>query len=91
MYPLDLPWCVSEGMATRVSWREQRTNRIRLLLITWLALALNVTNATSESLNAKIQWLKRTACGFRNRERFRNAIYFHCGGLDMYPRVKESP
>jgi len=49
------------------------------------AVALNVTNATSESLNAKIQWLKRTACGFRNRERFRNAIYFHCGGLDLYP------
>ena len=23
--------------------------------------------------------------GFRNRERFRNAIYFHCGGLDLDP------
>ena len=22
---------------------------------------------------------------FRNRERFRNAIYFHLGGLDLYP------
>jgi transposase len=49
------------------------------------AVVLNVTNATTESLNAKIQWVKRTACGFRNRERFRNAIYFHCGGLDLYP------
>lgn len=45
-----------------------------------------VTNATSESLNAKIQWVKKNACGFRNRERFRNAILFHCGGLDLYPR-----
>jgi transposase len=27
------------------------------------------------------------ACGFRNRERFRNAIYFHLGGLDLYPRL----
>jgi len=26
------------------------------------------------------------ACGYRNRERFRNAILFHLGGLDLYPR-----
>jgi transposase len=45
----------------------------------------NVTNATSESLNAKIQWVKKNACGFRNRDRFRTAILFHCGGLDLYP------
>jgi transposase len=25
------------------------------------------------------------ACGYRNRDRFRNAIYFHLGGLDLYP------
>jgi hypothetical protein len=31
------------------------------------------------------QWLKYKARGFRNRERFRNAIYFHLGGLDLYP------
>jgi len=45
----------------------------------------NVTNALSEGLNSKIQWIKRKACGYRNRERFRNAIYFHLGGLDLYP------
>lgn len=50
------------------------------------AIVRQVTNATSESLNARIQWLKKSACGFRNRERFRNAILFHCGGLDLYPR-----
>lgn len=49
------------------------------------AIVLRVTNARAESLNAKIQWIKDTACGFRNRERFRNAIYFHCGKLDLYP------
>jgi transposase len=48
-------------------------------------IVLNVTNAGSESVNAKIQKVKRLACGFRNRERFRTAIYFHCGGLDLYP------
>jgi transposase len=44
-----------------------------------------ITNAQSESLNSKIQWIKYTARGFRSREGFRNAIYFHCGGLDLYP------
>src|SRR5438477_1882737 len=43
------------------------------------AVVSGVTNAMAESVNAKIQWIKRLACGYRNRERFRNAIYFHCG------------
>ena len=50
------------------------------------AVVLGVTNARSEGINAKIQWIKYTARGFRNRKRFRNAIYFHLGGLDLYPR-----
>jgi transposase len=25
------------------------------------------------------------ACGFRNREHYKTAIYFHCGGLNLYP------
>jgi transposase len=49
------------------------------------AIVLQATNAASESINSKIQKVKRMACGFRNRERFRNAIYFHLGGLDLYP------
>lgn len=44
-----------------------------------------ITNAMSEGLNAKIQWIKYTARGFRNRENFKTAIYFHCGALDLYP------
>jgi transposase len=44
-----------------------------------------ITNAGSESLNAKIQWVKYTARGFRNQQNFINAIYFHCGGLDLAP------
>lgn len=48
---------------------------------------LGVTNARAESLNSKVQKVKRMACGFRNRRRFRNAIYFHLGGLDMAPQL----
>jgi transposase len=44
-----------------------------------------ITNAVSESLNSKIQWVKYTARGFRNFKNFTTAIYFHCGGLDLVP------
>jgi hypothetical protein len=33
----------------------------------------------------RVQWVKATARGFRNQQNFINAIYFHCGGLDMAP------
>ena len=49
------------------------------------AVLTKVTNARSEATNTKIQWIQRLGCGYRNRERFRNAIYFHLGGLDLYP------
>jgi transposase len=46
-----------------------------------------ITNAVTEGLNAKIQWIKYGARGFRNREAFKTAILFHCGGLDLEPRL----
>ena len=45
-----------------------------------------VTNAVAEGLNSKIMAIKRRACGYRNPEHFKTAIYFFCGGLDLYPR-----
>ena len=44
-----------------------------------------ITNAVSEGLNSKIQWVKSTARGFRNFDNFTTAIYFHCGKLDLKP------
>ena len=44
-----------------------------------------ITNALSEGLNAKIQWVKYTARGFRNVDNLIRAIYFHCGGLELAP------
>lgn len=49
------------------------------------AVTSRVTNAMAESLNARIQEVKRRSCGFRSRSRFTNAIYFHLGGLDLHP------
>jgi transposase len=44
-----------------------------------------ITNAVAEGLNSKIMSIKRRAGGFRNGENFKTAIYFHCGGLSLYP------
>lgn len=44
-----------------------------------------ITNAGLEAVNATIQWVKKTARGFRNVQHFKTAIYFQCGGLDLYP------
>ena len=47
------------------------------------AIRLKANNSMAESMNSGIQRIKRMACGFRNRERFRMAILFHFGGLDL--------
>lgn len=47
--------------------------------------AHGITNAVSEGINSAIQTIKKRAGGYRNVENFKTAIYFHCGGLDLYP------
>ena len=49
------------------------------------AIIAQVSNAAAEARNGRIQWIKKKACGFRNRKRFRMAILFHLGGLDLMP------
>jgi transposase len=49
------------------------------------SIILKVSNSRSEAKNSGIQKVKSRACGFRNRERFRRAILFHFGGLDLLP------
>ena len=44
-----------------------------------------ITNAMSEGINSKIETLWKAACGYRNKQRFRTAILFHLGGLDLAP------
>jgi len=80
-----------------MAWRAQATHsRLRPMaevaklirrhlpnILTYLR--YGITNAGLEAVNAVIQWVKKTARGFRNPEHFKIAIYFHCGGLDLYP------
>jgi len=44
-----------------------------------------ITNAVAEGLNSKIATVQKRACGYRNPNNFKIAVYFHCGGLNLYP------
>ena len=54
------------------------------------AIIAKASNAIAESKNVRIQRIKKMACGFRNRERFKNAILFHLGGLNLMPDSLEN-
>jgi transposase len=47
------------------------------------AIMARVSNTMVEAKNSRIQWVKKMACGFKNRERFRMAILFRLGGLNL--------
>ena len=49
------------------------------------AIILKANNGMLESKNSFIQKIKSKACGFKNRNRFKPAILFHLGGLDLFP------
>lgn len=76
-------WATRSKLKPIIRLAKTLKNRLGLLLnyCKW-----PITNAATEALNSKIQWIKYTARGFRSREGFRRAIFFHCGGLDLYPQ-----
>ena len=49
------------------------------------SIILKVSNGPAEGLNSRIKMIKVRSRGFRNKQRFASAIYFHLGGLDLYP------
>jgi transposase len=75
-------WATHSRLAPMIAKARMLKTRLANVLT---YLEHRITNATAEALNSKIQWIRYTARGFRNRENFRTAIYFHCGGLDLYP------
>ena len=50
------------------------------------ALCHSQSNAKAERINGKIQEIKTVGRGYRTFEKFRSAILFFCGGLDLYPQ-----
>jgi len=79
-----IKWMASSGLEPMT--KVGHTSREHLWDIT-NAIVLRTTNAHLEAVNAKIQVLKKRVCGYRNRARFRQAILFHCGALDLYPQL----
>jgi transposase len=75
-------WAVRSRLQPMVKTARMLKRRLENILT---YLRHRITNAASQSLNSKIQWVKYTARGFRNKQNFRTAIYFHCGGLDLGP------
>lgn len=67
---------------------------VRMIRAHWTgvinAAVSDVTNAMAEAINAGVQRIKRSACGFRSRDRFRTAILFHFGDLNLYPGIPPS-
>ncbi|WP_250931742.1 transposase [Aporhodopirellula aestuarii] len=45
-----------------------------------------ITNAIAEGVNGKIMSTKRRVGGFHSIKNFKTAIFFYCGGLELYPR-----
>lgn len=75
-------WCLESGLKPLKKAANTIADHINMILMYFKH---KITNATSEGLNSKIQKVKAMACGYRNRENFKTAIYFHCGGLELYP------
>lgn len=75
-------WAVRSRLQPMVETARMLKRRLQNILT---YLRHRITNAASESINSKIQWVKYTARGFRNKRNFQIAIYFHCGGLEMAP------
>ena len=45
----------------------------------------------AEGLNSKIQTVRKAAYGFRSFENFKTTIFFHSGGLRLYPVTHAIP
>jgi len=48
-----------------------------------------VSNAGAEGLNSRIRAIRVSARGYRNREHFKTAVWFHLGGLQLYPTTPD--
>lgn len=58
-------------------------------ILNWFA--HRISNGMSEGINGLIESLKRIARGYRNAEHFKTVIFFHHGGLDLYPQTHGDP
>ncbi len=75
-----------EAMATRLEPVKKVARMFKAHLRNILSyFRLRISNGPAEAINSRISELVLQACGYRNRERFKNDVFFHLGGLDLYP------
>jgi transposase len=75
-------WALSCGLEPVVKAAKKLQRHVNRILTYF---RLKASNSKAEGINNKIQSVTKKAYGFRNLDRFINAIYFHCGGLALYP------
>jgi transposase len=75
-----------EAMATRLEPVKKVARMFKAHLRNILTyFRLRISNGPAEAINSRIQELVQRSCGYRNRERFKTDVFFHIGGLDLYP------
>jgi len=75
-----------EAMATRLEPVKKVARMFKAHLRNILTyFRLRISNGPAEAINSRIQELIHQSCGYRNRERFKRDVFFHLGGLDLYP------
>ena len=75
-----------EAMATRLEPVKKVARMFKAHLRNILTyFRLRISNGPAEAINSRIQELVQQSCGYRNRERFKRDVFFHLGGLDLYP------
>ncbi|MGH8960209.1 MAG: transposase [Jatrophihabitantaceae bacterium] len=72
------PWEVGRDMIIEA---EKTLKRHQAGLLSYFK--HRITNA--DGLNSRIQAIRVSARGYRNRKHFKTAIYFHLGGVQLYP------
>jgi transposase len=101
--PLDLlvcrAWAIKENLQHLGDYRDE--GPMRRYFKRWCFWATHARLApikkAAQTLKAhweaigKIETVKRMACGFGNRSHYRTAIYFECGGLDLFPKPAARP
>lgn len=75
-----------EAMATRLEPVKKVARMFKAHLRNILTyFRLRISNGPAEAINSRISELVLQSCGYRNRERFKNDVFFHLGGLNLYP------
>jgi len=75
-----------EAMATRLEPVKKVARMFKAHLRNILTyFRLRISNGPAEAINSRISELVLQSCGYRNRDRFKNDVFFHLGGLDLYP------